>query len=243
MAFFGGSQERLAEENQRLRQELIRSERMKAVALLASGLAHEIKNPLAAIKTFTEYLPDRHTDQEFVKRFEWIVSQELSKIQGIVENLLTFAKPQPLQARPVALAEVIQYTVGLLQSDCVKRGVQVEVRAEPEATVIGDSTQLRQALLNLCLNSVDAMPRGGRLTIDANRNCRSVELTVEDTGCGIPADQLPHIFEPFFSTKDSGTGLGLSVVHGIITQHRGTIRAESQPGQGTRMRVTLPMAP
>jgi len=242
IAFFGGSQEMLAEQNERLRSELIQAERTKAVAALAAGLAHEIKNPLTAIKTFTEYLPSRHQDGEFVAKFERIVLQELQKIQTIVANLLTFAKPQPLKQEPVRLAEVVRETADLLGADCVKRHVTLSVQIDPTVQVKGDRTQLKQVVLNLCLNSLEAMAdQGGQLQITAAKNCRNVHLAVEDSGCGIPRDRLTQVLEPFFTTKETGTGLGLSVVQSIIKQHDGTIAIASQPGHGTRVEIRLPM--
>ena len=240
--FFGGSQAVLAEENERLRQELTQSERLKAVAILASGLAHEIKNPLAAIKTFTEYLPEKYQDPAFHQKFQRIVLRELDKIQGIVANLLTFAKPQPVRRERVALGDVVQETVMLLNGDCLKRRIEIEVSGDPSATVLGDRTHLKQALLNLCLNSLDAMPEGGRLRIGMIPNGRHVSLSVEDTGVGIEAKQLPYVFDPFFTTKPAGTGLGLSVVHGIIKDHGGRILVQSQSGQGTTVSIELPVS-
>jgi two-component system sensor histidine kinase HydH len=203
-------------------------------------LAHEIKNPLAAIKTFTECLPERHHDSEFVRKYGQIVSQELSKIQGILGNLLTFAKPQPMRSRRLWLGEVLEQISALLSADCEKRGVQLEAAAEPDAIVMGDPVQLKQAVLNLCLNSLDAMPDGGRLRVSALRNCRSIHLVVEDSGTGISAQHVAKLFEPFFTTKESGTGLGLSVVHGIVKQHRGEIEVHSRAGE-TRMLIQLPV--
>ena len=238
--FFGGSQEVLAEENERLRQELIQSERLKSVALLASGLAHEIKNPLASIKTFTEYLPQRHSDEAFVQKFQHIVSQEIEKIQTIVTNLLTFAKPQPLRHGTLCLGQVVQETLVLLNSDCLKRKVELEARVDPSVSVMGDRTHLKQALLNLCLNSLEAMDEGGKLRVGVETHNAHATLFVEDTGSGISPQNLPHVFDPFFTTKETGTGLGLSVVHGIIKEHGGKIRIDSHPGQGTSVTIHLP---
>jgi len=241
IAFFGGSQEMLAEQNERLRSELIQAERTKAVAALAAGLAHEIKNPLTAIKTFTEYLPSRHQDRDFVVKFERIVSQELQKIHTIVANLLTFAKPQPIRQEEVRLAELVEETAELLGWDCVKRHVTLTTDVDPAIWVTGDRTQLKQALLNLCLNSLDAMADGGRLQIAAAKNCRNASLWIQDSGCGIPRERLEKVFEPFFTTKSTGTGLGLSVVRGIIKQHYGLVHITSQPAQGTRVEIQLPI--
>ncbi len=240
--FFGGSQEKLAEENDRLRQEVAQSERLKSVAILAAGLAHEIKNPLTAIKTFTEFLPEKHQDPEFIAKFHRIVGKEVERIHDTVQNLLTFAKPEAWKREPVALADVIQETIALLSNDCLKRQIKTEVTVDPLLRVIGDRTKLKQAVLNLCLNSLEAMEQGGDLHITTwQRNGHAV-LEVRDTGLGIAKKDLAHIFDPFFTTKEMGTGLGLAVVHGIVKDHHGKIHIDSEAGRGTTVRMELPVS-
>ena len=239
-ALFRGTTAELAEQREQLLTELRKSDQMKSVATLAAGLAHEIKNPLAAIKTFTEYLPQKHQDPEFMRKFERIVGQELDKINATVQNLLTFAKPEALKREPVLLKEVVQETAALLNGDCLKRQVKLEASAPAGLQVIGDRTKLKQALLNLCLNSLDAMEQGGELRISACQQNGHAVLTVVDTGCGISKEHLSRIFDPFFTTKPTGTGLGLSVVQGIVKDHAGRIEAASELGKGTHITVYLP---
>ena len=241
-ALFRGTTAELAEQREQLLTELRKSDQMKSVATLAAGLAHEIKNPLAAIKTFTEYLPQMHQDPEFMRKFERIVGQELDKINATVQNLLTFAKPEALKCSPVLLQEVVQETAALLNGVCLKRQVKLEAEAPAELQVMGDRTKLKQALLNLCLNSLDAMERGGELRISACQQNGHAVLTVADTGCGISKEHLSRIFDPFFTTKPTGTGLGLSVVQGIVKDHGGRMEVESGVGRGTNVAVVLPTA-
>ncbi len=239
--FFGGSQEKLAEENERLRQEVAQSERLKSVSVLAAGLAHEIKNPLTAIKTFTEFLPERRHDDEFIEKFHRIVGAEVQKIHATVQNLLTFAKADGFKRERLAVADVAQDTLDLLSNDCLKRQVKVEAALDPQVMVEGDRVKLKQLLLNLCLNSLEAMEPGGELRVSvAQQNGHGV-LSVEDTGSGIAQKDLPHIFDPFFTTKEMGTGLGLAVVHGIVKDHHGRIKIKSEKGKGTMVTIEFPL--
>ena len=241
-ALFHGTPVELATQREQLLGEVRKGEQQKAVATLAAGLAHEIKNPLAAIKTFMEYLPEKQADPAFLAKFHRIVGQEVDKIQEIVHNLLTFAKPVPPKQETIVASELIQETLGLLSGDCMKRQVTVEASAHPECCLRGDRVQLKQVLLNLCLNSLEAMEAsgGGRLKVSAARLDGHIILSVEDTGPGIAPKDLPHIYEPFFSTKERGTGLGLAVVESIIKEHRGRIEVASVAGKGTSVTISLP---
>ena len=242
-ALFKGTPVELAAQREQLLHEVQKSEQLKAVATLAAGMAHEIKNPLAAIKTFTEFLPEKHRDPEFIKTFHRIVGQEVERIHTTVQNLLTFAKPEAMTREPVNIAVVIHETLALLNGDCLKRRVAVETSIEePSLQMIGDRTRLRQALLNLCLNSLEAMEGGGTLSVAVSSQNAHITLAVRDTGKGIARADLPRVFEPFFTTKPTGTGLGLSVVHGIVEEHGGTVSIDSQSGQGTIVRLELPAA-
>ncbi len=242
-ALFKATAPEMAVQREQLLTELRKSDQMKAVATLAAGLAHEIKNPLSAIKTFTEFLPERYQEPGFLEKFHRIVGQEVEKIHATVQNLLAFAKPQAIKRERLALAPLVQDMVTLLAGDCLKRQVQVEEAVPAELYVLGDRTQLKQVLLNLCLNSLEAMDgSGGLLRIAATQQDGQVLLTVHDTGPGIAPEALSKVFDPFFTTKATGTGLGLSVVQGIIQEHGGRISLTSQVGQGTTVTVRLPVA-
>ncbi len=242
-ALFKATAPEMAVQREQLLTELRKSDQMKAVATLAAGLAHEIKNPLSAIKTFTSFLPERHTDPAFLEQFHRIVGQEVEKIHATVQNLLAFAKPQAMKRERLALAPLVQDMVTLLAGDCLKRQVQVEEAVPAELCVLGDRTQLKQVLLNLCLNSLEAMDgQGGRLHIAATQQDAQVILTIHDTGPGIAPEALAKVFDLFFTTKATGTGLGLSVVQGIVQEHGGRIDITSSPGQGTTVTVRWPAA-
>jgi len=242
-ALFHATPAELAAQRERLLAEVRKGQQQQAVAALAAGLAHEIKNPLAAIKIFVEYLPERHGDPEFLAKFHRIVGGEVEKIRRIVQDLLSFAKPDAFRREEVTLHELIDETLTLLGGDCVKRQVKIETSVEPSLRIIGDRTRLKQVLLNLYLNSLEAMEPGGTLRIEGRQQDGQVIVSVTDTGCGIASRDLPRVFDPFFTTKSTGTGLGLSVIQGIIKDHDGEIAIRSQPGHGTTVRIQFPAAP
>ena len=220
-----------------------RSERLKAVGVLAAGLAHEIKNPLSAIKTFTEHVAQKRNDPVFLEKFQRIVGTELGKINQIVQDLLVFAKPSSLKREPVRISALLDDTLELLNHDLLKHHVTVERRYDPNDVVPVDRERMKQVFLNLCLNSLDAMNGNGQgqLTITTAHHPTHLEITIADTGCGIPPEKLPHIFDPFVTDKPNGTGLGLSVVHGIIQQHGGQVGITSNVGHGVTVQLMLPM--
>ncbi len=239
--FFQGSQPALAAENERLRQELTRSEKLKAVATLAAGMAHEIKNPLSSIKTFAEFLPQRYEDPSFREKFAKVMSQEVDKINHLVQRLLDFARPAQPHLESVRLSTLVKETVDVLHGSFLKQQVRVETRFADQDTVCADAAQMKQVILNLLLNSLEAIDPPGQITVSTVRNNGHLDVVIADTGHGIPRKDFHHIFDPFYTTKPSGTGLGLSVVHSIVREHGGRVRVESVVGQGTTVRVSLPL--
>lgn len=239
--FFTKSTPALVEENERLRQEVAQSDRMKAVATLAAGMAHEIKNPLTSIKTFAEYLPQKYDDPQFRDRFAKIMAQEVDKMNALVHRLLEFARPAEPQLKLVSLKRVIDETLDLLQGTLLKNQIQTQTIFDPTDTIYADEGQLKQALLNVILNSIEAMPGPGRIAVSTVRQNGSIAIVVADSGPGIAKKDFQHIFDPFYTTKAGGTGLGLSVVHSIVRQHGGRVAVESEIGKGTTIRMVLPV--
>jgi len=235
---------KLIEENRRLMDEIRRTDRLKAVATLAAGMAHEIKNPLTSIKTFTEYIDKKYDDSEFRLKFKKIVGSEVDRINAIVSSLLDFAKPRPLSLKKIQVNKLLEETLALMSNDFIRGKVDV-VRgyvSGSENIIKADPNRLKQAFLNLFLNAMDAMKNGGKLVINTRLSDRgnSLEVIITDSGGGISQEELLHIFDPFYSCKETGTGLGLSITHGIIKEHGGQISCESETGRGTKFIITLP---
>jgi len=239
--------------------ELRRHERLAGIGQLAADLAHEIRNPLAAISGSIQILEGGAAGDESdeARRLMTIVVRETDRLNALITDFLQFARPTKARPEPVAIAEVLLDMAQLFES-VRPAAVQLVVDAKPELRVLADDRQLRQLLWNLFLNAVQAMPDGGRLEIRAQRaeaqaasgerrngNAEGphwVEIQVADTGTGIPEDVLERIFDPFFTTKKEGSGLGLATVHRIVEGNGGHVRVESAVGRGTRFCVRLPAA-
>ena len=240
------SYEELLKVNQQLKaasERLLFQERLAAAGQFATGMAHEIKNPLSAIKTFAQYLPEKYADPAFRKKFFRIVQSEIERINEIVKELSDFAKPAPLQLQPVHLRALVEETLALLSNQCLAQGVEVRhAFRENGLAVQADPQQLKQVLLNLFLNSLEAMAHGGRLEIATEVTGRTLALLVSDTGCGISPEDQRHVWDPFFTTKERGMGLGLAIVKGVVERHGGQINLSSFPGKGTTIQVSLPIS-
>ncbi len=230
------------EENLLLMNEITQTEKFKVVATLSSGLAHEIKNPLTAIKTFSEYLPQKLNDPEFLNKFSKIIPKEVNRIDNLVHELMDFAKPNSLNPKPSSLNETINFTLDFLSNDLIKKKITLHKSLDfpDNQTILLDQQAFKQALLNILLNAIDAMPEGGILNVQTKLDEEKAIIRIQDNGCGIPANDIPHIFDPFFTKKDNGTGLGLSITHEIIKNHNGKIFVESAIGQGTSFIIELP---
>ena len=241
-ALFKGTMEELSAQRERLLAEVRRSEQMKAVGTLAAGLAHEIKNPLTSIKAFTEHLASRHEDPQFLDKFERIVGGEVERINLIVQQLLDFAKPVPPKLRPTNIEELVEETLTLLSNELVERHIEVSRQYEGRHRVLGDPQQLKQVFLNLFLNSLDATNGAGKVEVRTEVREGNLAIDITDFGAGISQQDLPHIFTPFFTTKKTGTGLGLAVTQKIVEDHQGRISVRSVLGHGTTVTVLLPIA-
>ena len=238
-----------------LEAQLRRSDRLAALGTLAAGLAHEIKNPLTSLRTFTRLVSRRFNDQRFRQTFERVVPRELERINGIVERLLELARPRRLSLKPVQLPVLLGRVVELYANQIeTKQIIVLHEYARDLPTIQGDGEHLYQAFLNLVTNALEAMGTGGRLTLRAgwsedrdwlssSRRApkRSVKVEIEDTGTGIPPAEADKIFNPFFTTKEGGTGLGLALAHKIIEDHDGSVTFRSSPGAGTTFRLLLPV--
>ncbi len=226
-----------------LEDQLRKTERLAELGTLASGMAHEIGTPMNVILGRAELLMRKAQDERTRRGLETIVTQ-VERITKIMNQLLSFARKRPAVRQGVNLEAVMIDVLDVLQERLGKQHIQVKKTVSPHLPkVLADPDHMNQVLLNLILNACQAMGDGGTLSLALHPTDDTVELTVQDTGSGIPQEQLAKIFDPFFSTKavGEGTGLGLTVVHGILQEHQGAIRVTSVPGQGTTFIVSLPI--
>jgi len=229
----------LSTENKTLFQRLLQADKLASLGTIAAGMAHEIKNPLAAIKGLTQVLPENLQDREFIMDYAEIVPRQLDRINKLVDDLLAFGRPAKMTFREQDLARLVSDTFKLLANECQQKGIKVRLKLIP-VLVEADAGHLGQALLNIILNAIQAMPEGGELTA---RLAGGGEATIEisDTGEGIAQEKLSHVFDPFFTTKGTGTGMGLAVTYRIIKDHGGEIAASSRLGEGTTFKICLPI--
>jgi two-component system sensor histidine kinase PilS (NtrC family) len=239
----------------------LRRQRLAAVGSLSAHLAHEIRNPLAAISGSIQVLEGSLAGEardEETRRLLNIAVREADRLDQLITDFLQYARPAPGKAAPVAVATVAAEVLQMFDSVC-PGSVSVTLTAAPDVCVLAEEGPLRQVLWNLFLNAVQAMPEGGTLRVSAtevpaqapaagvrrspDEGARWVEIEVADTGTGIPEDVLDRIFDPFFTTKKDGTGLGLATVHRVVEASGGHLAVESAVGRGTRFRIRLPRAP
>jgi two-component system NtrC family sensor kinase len=229
--------------------QLVQSEKLSSLGRLAASIAHEINNPLAGILTYAKLIirmldaerVDEPTRAASVKHLK-LVQRETERCTAIVRNLLDFARQRPLSLNDTDVSAILDEAVSLVGHQAALKGLTISKACTPVPRIKADAGQLRQAIVNLVLNGFEAMQSGGTLTLRCGvaAGGKHVEVTCQDTGVGIPPDRLAKVFDPFFSTKEMGTGLGLSVVYGIVERHGGTIDISSEVGKGTTVVVRLP---
>jgi len=220
---------------------LERSEQLAAVGELAASIAHEVRNPLAGMKGAMEVLLRSLAVNERQREVMDEVVAQIVRLENLVRDLLTFARPQLLNRQPVQVHALLERALRLLHDEAALREIEVVQDFPPEAgTVLGDAQQLEQVFLNLIHNAVQAMEDGGTLTLSTRAARGRVTITFKDSGRGIPASVLPNIFQPFFTTKHRGSGLGLSIVRKILEAHGAEIWVDSEAGRGTTATVVLP---
>ena len=234
------------EAHEALQEQLRHADRLATVGRLASGVAHELNEPLGSILGFTQLI-------EKTPRMPRAALTDIAKVKAaalhardIIRKLMVFARQTPPQYSSVDLNSVVEKSAGLWTWRCEDAGVRVVYELDAKLpSIVADERQILQLTTNLAVNAMQAMTEGGDLTLATSHGKEWVELSVSDTGAGIPSDILPRVFDPFFTTKDidQGTGRGLSVVHGIVAGHGGSIRVKSKVGRGTRMHVRLPIRP
>ena len=237
----------------RIQRQVLLMEKMASLGKLAATVAHELNNPLGGILNYAKLVERVVRDETLdeagkreVQRYLAAIQQESRRSGDIVRNLLLFARPSQASFAPVHLSQIIERSLLLIQHRMTMASITCDYqRAEQDDMLTCDPDQIQQVLVALLVNAIEAMEDGGNLRLTVTPTADTIELVVADTGVGIAEDAIAHIFEPFFSTKDkeSGVGLGLAVVYGIVQGHHGTIDVASQPGQGTTFTVRLPRSP
>jgi len=221
-----------------------RAERLAYFEVLASGIAHEIKNPLVAIKTFTQLLPRRSSEPQFVGEFGRIVGREIHRMERVVDRLRTLAHPGRRPEHVVDVRAPLAEALEFMQATFDEKGVTIGASlGDAPYRVLGDHQNLEQLFLNLLMNAHEATAPGGALSVGVTRDGEHVTVTVADTGPGIAPELLEKIFEPFFTTKQRGSGLGLAISAGVAQAHGARLRAANRPGGGAIFSVEFPLAP
>jgi two-component system, NtrC family, sensor kinase len=231
---------------------LYRAERLATVGQLAASVAHEIRNPMTAIRSTIQYLMREFDDRNPKRDLAQGVIAEVDRIDRIVDGLLSLTRRAEFTPSKISLAQLIGQTLLLIRTQAQEQSIEILCEESPqEAYVMADAAQLKQLALNLVMNAMQAMPNGGRLQIDLNLRSQALGLpgekdwaviSITDSGCGIPPETLDRVFDPFFTTKPRGTGLGLSTCYAIVKQHNGDIEISSQENKGTTVNVRLPLA-
>ncbi|MDM7926243.1 MAG: PAS domain S-box protein [bacterium] len=247
-----------------MQNEVIRMDRLASLGVLASGIAHEIKNPLAGIKSLAQACEEEFEGEDPRREYLARIIRQVNRMDDLLRTFFAYAKPKPPDRKPVPLSDIIREVGHLMNRKMDKAGIRYSVElADVLPPVVVDGPQIQQVFLNLMLNAVDAMPGGGTLAIRAavagpdfrglmrrrtpdprpdpsRKGASYVEIRICDSGTGIPEDKLETIFDPFFTTKPGGLGLGLSIVYRIIAEHQGDIRVKSRPDHGTEFSIYLP---
>ena len=238
---------RLYEDLKRSRTYMRRADRLASLGTLTAGLAHEIRNPLVAIKTLTQLLPDRLEDEEFRNHFVQIASGEVDRISSLVNELLEFARPSEPRLEMEDINGIVDGMLLLISTETKKKRIQiVKEYAHDLPPVTVDREQIKQVFLNVLLNALDATPENGTITVKTRSFLKPggehyIQIEFTDTGCGIPSEYIEDIFTPFFTNKTKGSGLGLSISNQIIQDHKGYIDVESHVNKGSTFFVNLPL--
>ena len=223
------------------------AEKLAAVGTLTAGLSHEIRNPLNAASLQLQVLDRRLRKlplglQPSLLEPLTLVRDEIRRLDHVLEDFLQFARPTQFTAEPVALGPVLRKVSAFLEGDASTRGVHLECLVDSVPDVAGEEGRLRQVFMNLTLNALDAAGPGGWVRVECAQEPKMIAVSVTDSGAGIAPEAFERLFEPFFTSKSTGSGLGLPIVHAIVTQHGGTITADNLPGGGARFLVRLPRA-
>lgn len=228
-------------ELEKVNTEKARMERLSALGEMATTVAHETKNPLNSIRLATSYLK-KNFQGEILSEFLSIIEEEVMRLNEITSDFLGFSKPAPLRMRTTDINVIVKSTVELVRQEATDRNIEVIILTDEHVPpVLCDFSRMKQAILNLLLNAIDASTEGDSITITTEAAGAWMKLSVQDSGRGIPPEEIENIFKPFYTTKTRGSGLGLAIVDRIVKEHKGEIAVESVVNKGTRFTLTLPV--
>ena len=221
--------------------QLKRADRLSAIGQLAASLAHEIRNPLAGIEGAVDIV-ERTTSEERRREFLAIIKKETSRLKNLLTNLLDFARPRSPQMRAVRIEAAVMSVAQLTEHNAQQHGVELKTDVPATLPLVEcDVEQIKQVLMNITLNAIEANSAGGRVVLRMREQGDNIVIAVTDDGCGIGDSDLEKIFDPFYTTKEGGTGLGLPISHQILAQHGGQITVEQNPGKGMTFSLVLPL--
>jgi two-component system NtrC family sensor kinase len=231
------------QEIERSQQRLVQTEKLAAIGRLTASIAHEVNNPLQSLRNCLDLASRDGVEAARRQEYLQLARKELDRLSWIMRQMLEFYRPEAAARQLVDLGPIVREVSMLTAAQCQSVGIEVSLElAQDLPPVRGVKFQLQQVALNLVLNALEAMPEGGRLLLQTAAERNRVAMVVRDTGLGIARQELPRIFEPFYTSKQGGTGLGLAVSYGIVSAHGGTIEVESDPGAGSTFKVLLPVA-
>jgi len=230
----------------KIEEQMHRANRLSALGQLAAGAAHEIRNPLNAIGFAADNLREDFAPEDHKMRQDYFqiirnIKGEIVHLDGIVKGLIDFSKPRELHLRTEKVNAILKDTLSLMDREAREKGITIKLQLEdnlPDSNL--DTEQIRQAFMNIIINAFESMPQGGTLVIATRLSQKTVEISFTDTGCGISPEHKSKIFNPYFTTKEEGSGLGLATVHRIIRDHGGNVEVDSQEGKGTNVTIYLP---
>lgn len=228
-------------EKRLLEAQVLRANRLAALGELAAGVAHEIRNPLTAIKGYAQVLEEELPAQDDRREYTEVIVKEVNRLNRIVSGLLAFARPAQSRFERIKLQDVLEDTFMLVDNEVFQRRILLNQDYGPDIWLEADYEQIQQIILNLLLNATQAIAGGGRISIRTREEHGLAKISIADTGSGIPQENQDKLFDPFFTTKEKGTGLGLAIVHQLVELHRGKISVQSTVGMGTEFTVKLPL--
>jgi signal transduction histidine kinase len=233
-----------AMERLRLKERLAHAERLSSLGEMAAGISHEIRNPLGIIRSSAELLKKKIAKVDQTNKFPDIIVEEASRLNAIITDFINYAKPRVPKMAPCRVEEIIDKNLTFLGAQNKEKGYIIKKNYQEDLPdIMADSTMLYQSFLNILLNAMQSMPEGGRILVEVSSNDHRITIHFDDEGQGIPPENINKIWDPFFTTKEKGTGLGLGVVKNIIESHGGSIQIVNRPVSGARVTVELPFKP